>query len=129
MSPIKPENRDKYPPDWLKISLRVRAEAGQRCEECRLCNGAVGYRHRDGRFFRALPRVDRSIALRMLRDLNGPKAKLTKIVLTVHHIDGNPSNCDRSNLIALCQRCHLAADRKLRKARKLEESECPKSTT
>lgn len=28
-------------------------------------------------------------------------------VLTVHHLDGNPPNCAYSNLVALCQRCHL----------------------
>lgn len=28
-------------------------------------------------------------------------------VLTVHHLDGNPGNCDPANLVALCQRCHL----------------------
>lgn len=27
--------------------------------------------------------------------------------LTVHHQDSNPANCDRENLIALCQRCHM----------------------
>lgn len=29
-------------------------------------------------------------------------------VLTVHHFDGNKSNCRRWNLMALCQRCHLS---------------------
>jgi transcription elongation factor Elf1 len=28
-------------------------------------------------------------------------------VLTVHHADGNKSNCAWWNLLALCQRCHL----------------------
>lgn len=28
-------------------------------------------------------------------------------VLTVHHLDGNKANCTESNLVALCQRCHL----------------------
>jgi hypothetical protein len=28
-------------------------------------------------------------------------------VLTVHHLDGNKSNCADWNLAALCQRCHL----------------------
>jgi 5-methylcytosine-specific restriction endonuclease McrA len=28
-------------------------------------------------------------------------------VLTVHHLDMDPSNCDYTNLVALCQRCHL----------------------
>jgi len=27
--------------------------------------------------------------------------------LTVHHLDGDKANCDYSNLVALCQRCHL----------------------
>jgi len=34
---------------------------------------------------------------------NGPVPN----VLTVHHIDFNPQNTSASNLIALCQRCHL----------------------
>lgn len=28
-------------------------------------------------------------------------------VLTVDHLDHDPSNCRRDNLLALCQRCHL----------------------
>lgn len=28
-------------------------------------------------------------------------------ILTVHHADGNKSNCAWYNLLALCQRCHL----------------------
>ena len=28
-------------------------------------------------------------------------------VLTVHHLDGDKSNCADDNLVALCQRCHL----------------------
>lgn len=28
--------------------------------------------------------------------------------LTVHHIDGDPQNNRDENLVALCQRCHLA---------------------
>lgn len=35
-------------------------------------------------------------------------------VLTVHHIDGNPANCARENLVALCQRCHLQVQAALR---------------
>ena len=28
--------------------------------------------------------------------------------LTVHHLDGDKSNCREENLVALCQRCHLS---------------------
>ena len=31
----------------------------------------------------------------------------TRHVLTVHHLDGDKSNCAEWNLAALCQRCHL----------------------
>jgi 5-methylcytosine-specific restriction endonuclease McrA len=27
--------------------------------------------------------------------------------LTVHHLDGDKSNCTYENLVALCQKCHL----------------------
>lgn len=30
-------------------------------------------------------------------------------VLTVHHVDFDKSNCRFTNLVALCQRCHLKA--------------------
>lgn len=31
----------------------------------------------------------------------------TGYVLTVHHLDLDPQNCEWWNLVALCQRCHL----------------------
>lgn len=34
-------------------------------------------------------------------------------VLTVHHFDGNKSNCRWWNLMALCQRCHLKVQGKV----------------
>ncbi len=36
-----------------------------------------------------------------------PNDRLTGHVLTVHHLDGDKSNCEDWNLAALCQRCHL----------------------
>ena len=38
------------------------------------------------------------------RHANEPKTGHT---LTVHHLDGNKANCADWNLAALCQRCHL----------------------
>ena len=34
-------------------------------------------------------------------------------MLTVHHIDLDPSNCEWWNLAALCQRCHLQIQHKV----------------
>ncbi len=36
-----------------------------------------------------------------------PHEPETGYTLTVHHLDGNPQNCARENLLAACQRCHL----------------------
>lgn len=35
-------------------------------------------------------------------------------VLTVHHLDGNKANCADWNLAALCQRCHLKVQGRVR---------------
>jgi hypothetical protein len=35
-------------------------------------------------------------------------------VLTVHHLDGNKANCAKWNLAALCQRCHLTIQGRIR---------------
>jgi len=39
------------------------------------------------------------------------RSHCVRIVLTVAHLDQNPSNNAALNLRALCQRCHLAHDR------------------
>lgn len=48
------------------------------------------------------------------------------VVLTVAHLDHDPANNERSNLRAMCQRCHLAYDREhhaaTRRKRKHEAS-------
>ncbi len=36
-----------------------------------------------------------------------PHDKTTNHCLTVHHLDLDKANCAYTNLVALCQRCHL----------------------
>lgn len=78
--PIRPTEIERYPPDWDEISLNVREEAGWRCE---WCGARQGEPH--------------------------PVTGST-VVLTVAHLDHDPSHCERSNLRALCQRCHNGYD-------------------
>jgi 5-methylcytosine-specific restriction endonuclease McrA len=86
MSPIRPENRGLYGPDWQQIRGRILARAGWRCEgsptypDCRARNG------------RLHPVTDAAV------------------VLTVAHLDHDPTNNDESNLAAWCQRCHNTYD-------------------
>jgi hypothetical protein len=84
--PIRPENKARYPKDWYAISMAARERAGWRCEgspafpDCRAANGEP-------------------------HPVTG-----SKVVLTVGHMDHQPENCDRANLKAWCQRCHLKYD-------------------
>lgn len=41
------------------------------------------------------------------------KHKPPKVILTVHHRDGDPTNNADTNLIALCRKCHLREQTKL----------------
>jgi len=75
-----------YPLDWKlgRIQARQYERAGWRCEHCGMTftpgtTKAKDARNRDG----------------------------NPVILTVHHIDGCPSNCDDSNLLCCCQKCHL----------------------
>lgn len=42
-----------------------------------------------------------------------PHTRVGWHILTVHHLDGDKSNCRWWNLVALCQRCHLHIQGKL----------------
>lgn len=81
--PIKPENKKLYHPDWKLISLKIRIErAKNKCEKCGVENG---------------------------KPIEGKKGK---IILTVAHLDQDPTNNNLNNLLALCQRCHFNHDKK-----------------
>ena len=74
---MRPETRALYPADWREISRRTIGERGNKCEDC----------GQEGDF----DHVYRN-------DFN---------FLTVHHLDGDPSNNEPSNLRVRCQVCHL----------------------
>jgi 5-methylcytosine-specific restriction endonuclease McrA len=82
-----PINYSKYPPNWKsEIRPRILKRAENRCEYC----GAENYKP---------------------HPVTG-----SKVVLTIAHLDHDPENWDVKDerLAALCQKCHLAYDRKER---------------
>lgn len=93
---MMPIDYRKYPANWLsEIRPRILARANNCCEQCGIANYAIN------------PRGN-------------------KVILTIHHVgtpklDGSAGDatdkhdCRDENLVALCQRCHLMADQKLRK--------------
>lgn len=110
--PIRPENRDKYPPDWKAIRERIRDRAGDRCEWCGVANHSIGFRYKGGLFHHApgLQPGKRTLSVRG----ESAEVNIFRIVCTVAHVhDPDPANCDDENLAFLCQRCHLTHDAKL----------------
>ena len=83
--PIKEENKHLYPKNWKEISKDIRFNRAKNKCEFEGCN-AINYES---------------------HPITG-----SKVVLTVAHLDHNPENCDYSNLMAMCQRCHLRYDAK-----------------
>ena len=86
--PIKPEKKKLYPDKWNKLSLFLREKAGWKCELCQVANG---FHH----------------------PITG-----SGVILTVHHINGDPTDNRKLNLIVLCQRCHNRLDQPFRRKRK-----------
>lgn len=92
--PIRAENRTRYPKDWPAISLRIRRDRAQwQCEQ-------TNY-----------------LGVRCIAVHGEPHPETgSRVVLTVAHLDHTPENCDDSNLVAMCQRCHNAYDAQMRAA-------------
>ena len=94
MSPIRPENKDRYPENWAtEIVPAIRERSGGRCE----CEGECGRGTHDGR----CPNLDRQPAY----------GTGSTVILTTAHLDHTPENCDMENLRHMCQGCHLHYDR------------------
>jgi len=123
--PIRPENRARYPKNWPEISRMIRLRAGNCCGVCGLRNYRLGGRDSKGRWFDAMPNGTKGLGLDWPKPgelgwcyRGDERLFLTviRIVLTVAHLDHTPENCDPENLRALCQRCHLAYDARVRRA-------------
>lgn len=106
--PIKPENKKLYPYDWKAIRAEVLERAGHKCEFCLVPNYAIGYRDSCSNFIE----VNNSHQSDLDAEENG--WKIIKIVLTISHLDHDPSNNgvtgNRPNLATLCQKHHLQYD-------------------
>lgn len=102
MSPIRRENKDRYPSNWPEIRKVILERAEQQCEWCGVRNHALGYRDQVGVFHPEEPSLE--------CDANPDGPRFIRIVLTIAHLDHNPGNNDPANLRALCQRCHNRHD-------------------
>ena len=104
MSPIRPENRGRYPANWRQIADRIKTRAGMRCE----CEGECGRGHQ-GRCV----------------NVHGTPAWDTgsMVILTTAHLNHTPEDCRDNNLKAMCQGCHLHYDRDHHRQTRLANAE------
>jgi hypothetical protein len=110
-----PCNYKEYDKNWKWISRQIINDSDNRCELCRAPNGRSLYRPikpftivDNDRPWYFIPEIE-EYAISTAGTIYS-LVKLVKIVLTVHHIDGNKKNNSKQNLISLCQKCHLRLD-------------------
>lgn len=98
----------EYDEKWEFISKNVIKDAGNKCELCYAPNHELVVRNisADYPWVRASHFPFDEFSEGAIKT----GARFVKIVLTVHHIDGDKKNNKRINLLALCQRCHLRLD-------------------
>jgi hypothetical protein len=110
--PIK--HPELYPDDWKDRRAEVLKRAGDRCE----CRGECGHNHAGQRC--AAPNRRHvywftSGGVLYWKTAGVDPEKATEIVLTTAHRDHELVDHELDNLAAMCQRCHLAFDRRARK--------------
>mgnify|MGYP001810272016 CR=1 FL=1 len=106
-----PINKSLYPPNWNSISLQVRSHANWTCEQCSKPCRQPGQSWDEFHAY-LLHDVEYPWFGQAAEELPTGEFKYypTRFVLTVAHLDGNPSNCKSDNLKALCAPCHLRLD-------------------
>ena len=118
-----PCNYKNYPPNWFtEIRPRILERAKNCCEQCGVpnyeiilrgeLNGIKVFQTDNGKIFDA--ENGKQIGENYFGEVNKkPKSKLTKVILTIAHLDHDKENFEIQDdrLKALCQRCHLSLDK------------------
>ena len=112
-----PCDYSRYPQNWKEIVAAKKVRHNNKCELCYAPNGECITRADNKAEHPWRPAYTEAHVVRNGIDRIMPK---TKIVLTVHHIDGNLENNHNSNLLLLCQKCHLRLDAGMKYSKKRE---------
>ena len=118
-------NRHRYPENWNVIRYNIiTLRARNHCENCGIENNIVVRRLANNTWRNLTEHEKREIDYQqcILGKKYYPTLKylrLTKIVLTVAHLDHNEANNTETNLKAFCQKCHFAYDKTDNRIRKI----------
>jgi hypothetical protein len=96
MSPIRPENKARYPSSWKEISFAIRERAESRCE----CEGECGIRQHTHAPSRCTERH------------NEPARRYphSRVTLTEVYVNYNARDTRPENVRAMCRACRLRYD-------------------
>ena len=123
-----PTDMTKYPKGWkteIRPSILRRAggsgddpRVGARCEICGVRNYDLRKTTEDNAWNEGLygSWAQARAAQQFMK--SNYQEHYSIIVLTIAHLDHDPANCDESNLLALCQRCHNRMDAQFRADRR-----------
>lgn len=134
--PIKSENKAKYAQNWPEIREQILERAGHCCERCGVAEYSVGWRDKAGRFVpnRGSATLDASGRGKWLhgekltyaeareyadhynccgkgrRQTDDEGRRWFVVVLTIAHLNHDPTDNRPENILAMCSRCHLRHD-------------------
>lgn len=113
--PIRPELRHLYRgPEYEAQRRRILERAGVRCEQCGAPNHRILLRVAGWWFDRSCGvwhGPGGQVLIATVRFWKGCRTRRVKIVLTMAHLDHDPSNQGDDNVKMLCQWCHLNYDK------------------
>jgi hypothetical protein len=131
-APDECTGKDDYPPEWHDtIKHAVREQAGNRCVRCLHpyvkgagqwspcdihCTHGGPYRYEWNGIMEDAPEGKPAGITALL--IAPREVEAAWRILTVHHLDGDKGNCRWWTLAALCQRCHLEIQGKVRMDRR-----------
>jgi hypothetical protein len=110
-------NRKRYPANWEAISLEIRSASSWTCQSCgkpcrkpgetpeQFCDRLYQNEIHDQWINQLYEEVTDDETGEVMETI-----KIGRFTLTVAHVNHDPANCDRENLIAECAPCHLKRD-------------------
>jgi len=119
-----PMERERYPEDWILTALAIKDASHWQCQQCgRPCRKPgetiAEFEKRLGKKWK--PQLAEKLADYELTGVL--KYRPQRFLLTVAHLDQDPSNGNPENLKALCAPCHLRYDRRFQEFNRMQKLE------